>query len=152
MDVSLIKASLCSSVLLHRAGVMTNHPHRSECCGPRSGVLRVCACALRALRIQVYEWRERGWWEHSLLHSGTEQLKQMSLLERLDWRVRFHYSLIAINAKRNTFIYLFIFWWGENSTFVNWWCFIFVCIGLVKGLNSCKLEPEFLHAFAECTA
>ncbi|KAL1272280.1 hypothetical protein QQF64_028142 [Cirrhinus molitorella] len=51
-------APLCNSVLLHRAEAMTNHPHRSECCGPRSGVLRVCACALPALRIQVYERRE----------------------------------------------------------------------------------------------
>lgn len=47
----LIKVVLCNSVLLlHRVDVMTNHPHRSEC----SGVPRVRACALPALRIQVY--------------------------------------------------------------------------------------------------
>lgn len=65
---------------------MTNHPHRLECRGPRSGVSRVRACALPALRIQVC-WTA-AWCEHSLLHSGAERPReQMSLLERLDWRV-----------------------------------------------------------------
>ncbi len=126
VDVSLIKALLCNSVLLHRAEAMTNRPHRSECSGPRSGVLRVCACALRALRIQVYERRERGWWEHSLLHSGTEQLKQMSLLERLDWRVRFHYSLIAINVKRKK------------------WLLFFLVRGRKKKIHICQLPIHFV--------